>query len=356
MKKIISISVFSLVTFIQAPSIAKLPEKDLSKTPPNVVRTCCAFGYDLSIGHIPFLKRTDITSITRLGEHVYLGANTEGNGIVYTQKGGFIDIGHLRDYVDWSAFLYATIEKIEPGESFQLDLGHEGGSKQLDITIPHDATNDFRLDLTKSIAYNLSLWHEIATWFGTSYIPLIPEGYSTFSPEDLYSNLLGVEIGILAIQSDDDFETAVTKILNQKLEELGVVKTELETYEAMASVEGNWWTHDKALPSGKILLKRFYDSPEQLTPWTIVDSIDAVINLKKPAESLKENYVFSIIPGKKLSLTNLAEITEEDFDHLITLIKIEQDKFDQKEFAKRQKNEAKKKLKLEKEALVLSEF
>ena len=48
--------------------------------------------------------------------------------------------------------------------------------------------------LAQWIAFQLSTWHEIATWFGWSALSIFPEEASAFSPEDLYSNLLGIRI------------------------------------------------------------------------------------------------------------------------------------------------------------------
>ncbi|MDP3432015.1 MAG: DUF4056 domain-containing protein [Bacteroidota bacterium] len=49
-------------------------------------------------------------------------------------------------------------------------------------------TDNDLVNLAGKIAYDLSVWHEIATWFGASTIPFVPERYSSFSVEDVYSN------------------------------------------------------------------------------------------------------------------------------------------------------------------------
>ena len=79
-------------------------------------------------------------------------------------------------------------------------------------------TEDIAL-LTGRIAYDISVWHEIATWYGASYLPLIPEGYSSFSFEDGYSNMLGV-ILVKAICSPLSYNQAMTELLNETLIEL----------------------------------------------------------------------------------------------------------------------------------------
>lgn len=40
---------------------------------------------------------TETTSIEEIGTHHYLGNSGEENGIIYSRRGGFIDVAHLRD-------------------------------------------------------------------------------------------------------------------------------------------------------------------------------------------------------------------------------------------------------------------
>src|SRR5665648_192829 len=86
-----------------------LSSRLLSLPPHRVIRSCCAFGSDLRLMMVPILKYTDITSVDQLGPHSYLGNDGEGNGIIYTQRGGFVDMGHLRYQADWTAYLYSRI-------------------------------------------------------------------------------------------------------------------------------------------------------------------------------------------------------------------------------------------------------
>ncbi|SOE22277.1 Protein of unknown function [Spirosomataceae bacterium TFI 002] len=311
---------FALHAFAEKPS-----QKDLEQVPPNVIRTCCAFGHDLSIARIPFLKRNDLIDYNNIGQHQYLGGPKEQNGIVYTSRGGFIDLGHLRDYADWTVYLYNLLESKQANEVFKMTLGNEGGTKSLEITIPSQKIDLY--ELAGSIAYDLSLWHEIATWYGSSYIPLIPEAYSSFSPEDLYSNLLGVRLGIEAAKSHLPYEEAMDQLLAEKLLSLGVVDLD-KTYDAMNEVEGYWWSSTKALPSSNVLLKRYFDEAHFLSPWLVNNYIEPVI-IYKPDQSLHQYYDFKIenshkIKSESLSLSKTNNvITQRDFPGIIELIKAE---------------------------------
>ena len=249
-----------------------LSAKELASPPPKIIRTCCSFGSDVSMTGIPFVKYNDITCIEDIGPHQFLGNKEEMNGNIYTHRGGFIDLGHVRDCADWTAFLSCyIIEEQKKGNEFDIILGREGGLKTLHIDLPKGFTKSQVYDLAGKITYDLSLWHEIATWFGVSYVPFVPERYSSFSPEDLYSNLLGINLGIQALNSDKNYEDAMTDLISQTLKDLKSVNTLAATYDAMEKVESIWWTRKKKLPSKKMLLKRYFDKESSLLPWLIPD-------------------------------------------------------------------------------------
>lgn len=310
-----------------------LTAKELSHPPSNVIRTCCAFGMDLSIALVPFAKKTDITSINDMGTHHYMGDKNEGNGIIYTHRGGFIDLGHLRDYADWTAYLYSLIHRgAENGEDVILDLGSEGGAKTLHIKDPQDLSSSDQYELAGKIAYDLSVWHEIATWYGASYIPMVPERYSSFSPEDLYSNLLGVKLGILALKSDLDYNEAMTQILATTLDSLEVVRSMEETYAAMQQVENIWWTREKPLPSRKILLRRYLDLESSLVPWLLpIDKENqTACKLDNPFSMCSDQYELKIELTRRVSFMSSDEeqfdriVTQNDFEELIDSIEEDQ--------------------------------
>lgn len=314
------------------PAKAKAPllsAEDLASPPPRIIRTCCSFGVDLGYAVIPLAKRTDITSVQNLGPHHYLGDNIENNGIVYTKRGGFIDLGHLRDCADWTAFLYALIQSKRDCESETFTiLGKEGGQKILALELPSEIDSIKTIEVAGKIAYELSLWHEIATWFGVSYIPMIPERYSSFSPEDLYSNLLGVELGIQAIRSNLEYNEAMTLLISNMFGSLEAVTTIEDTYLAMEKVENIWWTREKSLPSKKILLERYVDSDLYLVPWLVpkMESSKPPYKLSKPNNSLSDLYTIKIKLNHKFPLNAIIPqredrlITQNDFGQFMEYI------------------------------------
>ena len=333
----IAILIFcSSVVWAEAPYLAT---RALSSPPHRIIRTCCAFGSDLQLMLVPILRYTDITSVDQLGPHSYLGNVGEGNGIIYTRRGGFVDMGHLRDQADWTAYLYSRILLAKEKGNLNIHLGREGGQKLLNLNIPADMSLDDLCQLAGRIAYDLSVWHEIASWFGSSTVPFIPERYSSFSIEDPYSNLLGVTIGIAAIKSGLPYEEAMTYLIGNMLETLGAVSSENETYEAMDAVRNIWWTREKHLPSRNILLERQLGVYLCLEPWRVpgyVDKTVASYDLAVPDKTsdgrqldnfytldFKLNYKF---PVKEIfALKTGRTVTQADFGQLIDHIARELD-------------------------------
>lgn len=301
-----------------------------NEPPPRIIRTCCSFGTDVEMTAIPFIKKTDITSLEAMGTHIYLGDKQEANGIIYTLRGGFIDLGHLRDCADWTAYLYHQISHKNVNEDFELVLGNEAGRKVLLIPgFKSDSVPDL-YELASKIAYDLSLWHEIATWYGASYIPLVPERYSSFSPEDLYSNLMGTYLGKKALKSDLPYNDAMTLYIAEMLDSLQALKTYEETYNAMELVADVWWSSQEKLPNKKVLIKRYFDCSDNvaLEPWTIAGECVPYI-LPKPALELENYYLISIklnykIPSKiGVKSDGTKVISQFDFDRLISYAEYE---------------------------------
>lgn len=330
--------VFLFVSFFAYPDDLSLSDMN-PKRPPRIIRTCCAFGYNVKVWGIPFYKMGKITSIDQLGEHRYLSDDEEENGIIYTQRGGFVDIGHLRDQADWTAYLYHQIGKSR-GNKTEIKLGYEAGVKKLWLDIPADFSNDDALLLAGNITYYLSLWHEIATWYGASSVPFIPERYSSFSIEDDYSNRLGILLGMRAVKSELPFEQAMTSNLIFLLDTLKAVQSELETTEAMENVHGLWWTREYRYPSKKILIERDvptfnYTSP-MLLPQLISKNEPYLVAI--PTQTCNNQLLadyFNLrlklntkIPVKKIFPYKKSRIINEtDFEKLLKQIETKNKKF-----------------------------
>lgn len=315
----------------------KPEEVNLRSHPPRIIRTCCMFGSRVGVVMVPFLKLSDITSPVKLGTHSFLGGSQEKNGVIYTRRGGFIDMGHLRDQADWTAYFYALLTEEQGRGPHIRQLGYEGGGKSLMINIPAGMSGEEVLSLSGRIAYDLSVWHEIATWYGVSSVPLVSEQFSSFSPEDVYSNLLGVMLGIEAIKSDLPYHKAMTLLIREKLKELEAVSSEEETAAAMEAVRDIWWTRLRRYPSSKFVMLRYAFPYEPVCPF-LIPSADAAPLIYEPvclppvnALSCGEGtlYELAIRLNHKFPLRMLfpgrgeRRITHRDFDILIAHIRRE---------------------------------
>jgi hypothetical protein len=322
----------AVLLFKTIPAKCLLPgDVDIYSHPPKTIRVCCLFGAKVGITGLPFIKLTAVTSPEKIGQHCFLGKTSENNGLLYTGRGGFIDMGHLRDIADWTAWVYALIQNEQSLGCIRRNLGYEGGVKILEISVPPGISDEDMLLLAGRIAYDLSVWHEIATWFGVKSVPLVPEQFSSFSVEDTYSNLLGVLLGMEAIRSRRPYEEAMTELIRKKLEELEAVGSEKETLDALESVRDVWWTRNAHLPSNKVSIIRQTTVYEPINPLLIPGQFLCTGNpfiLVPPVEmndgspltgfySLKIslNYKFplkNLFPGKKEKF-----ITQDDFTILI---------------------------------------
>lgn len=184
--------------------------------PPAKLRPCCAFGARLQVkvGPIPVPGYTinNVVGPDDIGPHIYDGGglvadirtdetagSTERNGLVYTCRGGFIDTAHVRDYADLTVFLaFALYRILDTGGTVQL--ADEGARRAVTLqpiaadVIERQGRLQLATALAQWLAFEASIWHEIATWYGWSKVPVFSERPSAFSPEDLYSNLLGIRI------------------------------------------------------------------------------------------------------------------------------------------------------------------
>ena len=205
-------------------------------------------AYPAAILGTPFLG-------PNLGTHAYYFSPWEKNGIVYTCRGGEIDIAHLRIGVDWTAYLarqtYKHLMKRDPGFSYKLAVDRSREHVQLSYPADWDSLPDSRRsEIAKEIAlaaapylcYTMTTWHEILTWYGFKVMVLPTEFPSSFSWEDSFSNLLGTVVAVHALQdSEHSYDEAVKIALDEELAKLGVQPAAV-CKRASESMRGVWYT------------------------------------------------------------------------------------------------------------------
>jgi hypothetical protein len=197
---------------------------------------------------------TRFLDINNLGKHSYCGSPSENDGIVYTCRGGHIDINHVRIAADYVRYLYNKTKKnLMKGKSeFTFGLNVDRSTYFVKLTYPADwktfskqekekIADEVSLKLSRYFTYTMVTWHEILTWFGFKTMGVLPEFPSAFSWEDNYSNLVGTRVGAQALQDKQhDYDEAMTIALKKELENLGV-QPRKTAREASLKMKGKWW-------------------------------------------------------------------------------------------------------------------
>jgi hypothetical protein len=245
----------------------------------------------------------------RLGTHGYGSGRHESNGIVYTCRGGHIDIAHVRKAADWTAYLAArtraavakgqrqfSFKPPEPARAF-VTLEYPPNWSTLPPGDRERITEEVSVAAGRYLAFNGLVWHEILTWFGYSAVAIYPDFPSAFSWEDTYSDLLGTRIGAAALADDDrTFDAAVTSTLAEELRVLHV-QSEDTAVRASREVRDRWYSGDFLFLVN--MKKRNLDvglDDGFITPWLVPD--------------------FGACPGAKpvpLPVPTLDAVTEQGF-------------------------------------------
>jgi hypothetical protein len=262
---------------------------------PKGLRPCCAFGTDLGVEMagvaVPLFALANVVGPEDLGPHRYDNGylsidamdrrgwvDDEKNGVAYTCRGGFIDMAHVRDNADLTVALTAAFSrKME--SRFSIDLPPQWAEIRV-VGGPVDperlgrvGRREIAVRAAQWAAFEVSIWHEIVTWYGFAAMESWPEKVSSFSPEDLYSNLLGIKIagGIIrehGANSSDEYQRGMDIWLQRVLERLEALPRE-EAVAATRSVDGIWWDSSKRLPAWDLVSRRYMNLGPDLEPWLV---------------------------------------------------------------------------------------
>lgn len=189
-----------------------------------------------------------------LGSHNYYTFFGESDGILYTCRGGHIDIAHLRIAADNVYYLYTKFSRQLKAEDkeFTYKLNTDPSVFTFHVTYPSNLKqrpqneqdkiiHELSLELAQYGTWHMVTWHEVLTWFGLKFFYVVPQFQSAFSWEDSYSNLLGVILGARAIcHPVNEFNTAMTLVLKEELEKLGVQPREVAYY-ASEKMRDKWF-------------------------------------------------------------------------------------------------------------------
>lgn len=264
---------------------------------PTSLRPCCAFGMDLHLRYIgvpiPGYTINNITDMPTLGQHEYdmgtlsLQSNghligMEQNGIVYTCRGGFVDIAHVRDNADMTFYLGTHLLAALP-KTLSLDFATTDADEHVEVSVPPALLRAHgRFFIASAVAtwlaYQQGVWHEIAQWWGYRFNAGYSEQSSAFSPEDFYSNALGARLGGLSIankvfRTRDDYNRGMDAWLRAALEALVIVPTDTARA-AMHAADGAWWDSHFDIPDNRAVPRRRFDVDSPLRPWRLRDLAD----------------------------------------------------------------------------------
>ncbi len=104
-----------------------------------------------------------------------VGLSDEQNGLIYTHRGGFIDIAHVRDTADNTFFIFSQLYP-KLGQRWRYFYSNELGVRRLQLnafTPPASMISRYTLAawLSAHLAFELAQWHEIAQWYGFESVP-----------------------------------------------------------------------------------------------------------------------------------------------------------------------------------------
>lgn len=263
---------------------------------PGHPRPCCAFGMDMHVDfasiEVPFFEVGNVMSAEDLGRHAYTlptGApEVEGNGLIYTCRGGWIDVAHVRENADVVLYLTLSFAPIL-GTGGTVEIAGHGAPTTIVLEpLPAATFEDDPLRVASQLAawvtWRIGLWHEVTTWWGYQMIAGFSEQPSAFSPEDLYSNALGIRLSRAVIEagrfeSDAVYQEAINAYIREALLRLGAVDAETAR-SIMHALDGRWWDSAQRLPSPNLVLRRMF--PEGVTrasPWLATDAFDEGFDL-----------------------------------------------------------------------------
>ncbi|WP_025631661.1 DUF4056 domain-containing protein [Vibrio parahaemolyticus] len=256
---------------------------------PVGVRPCCAFGVDLKaqLGSVPvpFFSLENVLSSSEVGTHHYndgsesvsgslLGLNEEANGIIFTEQGGFIDTAHVRDTADYTYYLF-TLNQHYLGRAAHLDLPEELRVRRIrwyeqKKQLIEKEKLERSAQAAALTAFRLAQWHEIAQWFGMVSVSGFKELASTFSSEDLYSNMLGAKLAKQVLLDNPEldqtgFSKAMDTAFKQALKDLKA-QSKAVTKEKIQQLDGDWWDSSRRLPDKWVVRFRDYHMALKLTP------------------------------------------------------------------------------------------
>ncbi|MBP6730628.1 MAG: DUF4056 domain-containing protein [Chitinophagales bacterium] len=279
---------------ITAQELSKKQDRILSLFPEQLVNpqkknrfSQCQFGYNLFLTSVPLYPITEFINPKKLGTHSYGGQSLkEDNGSLYTCSGGFIDFAHMRTAADWTTHLTFTILT----EQKDFELPEEAGKLQLHFDSLQTLSLEDIAAIAQRIAFERLVWHEVASWYYHPPNHFVMEQQSTFTPEDVFSNLLGTTIGkkvaLRLLKAQDTtltYEQVTTEEIEKEIALLKPVEKKHNSKEAYDIVDrfkqqklpaakrnkDVWWDSDIVFMDPRYVFKRDVETGPEVKPWLV---------------------------------------------------------------------------------------
>jgi len=234
-----------------------------------------------------------------MGKHRYGKPWGGRNGLVYTSRGGFLDLGHVREAADRTAYIAGIVhdnlekgqtdfsfEVIEPARYF-VRIGYPECWDRFGQARRKEIIGDISIRLGQYLAHTSLIWHEIVTWFGFTSTAVFSEHISSFSCEDSYSDLLGTRLAAMALRDTErSFDDAMTKVLYEELERLGAQPPDVAR-QALRHVRGKWYKGGGYF-FARVTRRNFDTGADDgfITPWLVTPVDPNALPEPCPAPSL----------------------------------------------------------------------
>lgn len=322
------------------PDVTEIANLTLTGFPsaymPEHVRPCCAFGDDQSVAlgsvKVPFFQYSNTLSLHELGAHSFdagtlslkkktpkSSRELEKNGMMYTLRGGFLDIAHIRDTADNTVGLfYQIFPKL--GQEAKIVIPDELGARYIQLSAfdvsQYNARERWKLSahIAAYMSFVMAQAHEIAQWHGyRSWAPW-SETISAFSPEDLYSNMLGSKVALALLLTNlaftqELYEQHFTAWLYKTINMLEPLSKD-ETNQLFKMLDGHWWDSSISMPNKYMVLKRDYHIGTHRLPLLVPNDFIKQLNLSGDL-SLNES-----VDDKAISLNLEMEVFGQDLSQL----------------------------------------
>ena len=164
------------------------------------------------------------------------------------------------------------------------------------------------LRLAAHLAFELAAWHEVAQWYGYQSVAGFSEGVSAFSPEDLYSNLLGARLAIDLLNAGKagslpDYERAMSRAIPQALAQLQAQPPSATRFQ-FDMIDGGWWNSRCRLPQKVLLRYRNYNVSDRRLPsrpWEQATPLWLTLPRQYHGMPLSQAGRLRILPGRHMA-------------------------------------------------------